>query len=113
MLRRVVPAWRLVGYAYKDDVNPDTDVPVVAAGPFHEIRFIDEPRPDRPRTDRTQVPLALPVLFSRIRTAQAQQRAVTPILVRLPGSQSGNGLAKTPARVAATSQAVPRPTTAS
>lgn len=83
MLRRVVPGWRIVGVAYRDDVTPESDIAAIAASPYHEIRFLDVCRPDRLGAERIE-PVALPVLFSRIRTVQAQRGALTPILVRLP-----------------------------
>ncbi len=84
MLRRVVPSWRLVAYAYRDDIEGDVEMEAVATSPYHEIRFIDELRSNRASAARVQPVPALPVLFSRIRKVQSRRRVSTPILVRLP-----------------------------
>lgn len=95
MLRRVVPSWKLVAYSYRDDVDPESDIAEVATAPFHEIRFLDALRPDRPAGDRPAKVKPLPVLFSRIRSVQMERRVVTPILVRMPAATSFGSVAQT------------------
>ena len=91
MLRRVTPNWRLVGYGYRDDVVTDGEVMTIARSGYHEVRFIDEPRPDLRASNRFGSPLRLDELFGRVRRAQAQLGMTTPVLVRLPSVQRVTG----------------------
>lgn len=83
MLRRVCTRWRIVGYAYTNDVCTNEDVEAFVASHFHEVRFIDETRTNMVISDRIE-PLPLEKLFASIRKLQASKRATLPILVRMP-----------------------------
>ncbi len=84
MVLRVAPRWRIVGHAYAGDVTTDEAIATAAGSAYHEIRFLDRPRPDASRLNRVDWQLPLAELFGRIRRAQADMNASTPILVRLP-----------------------------
>lgn len=114
MLRRVTPNWRLIGYGYRDDVTGDADVEALARSWYHEIRFIDQPRPGLKASDRFGDHVRLDDLFGRIRRAQAECGMTTPILVRLPSVRivGASGPARSPDGAVMTSVAVaatPRP----
>ncbi len=84
MICRVVPRWRLVGHAFRDDVATDDAIDQLVRSPYDEIRFLDAPRhaagvPGKPGNDGP-----LDALFGRIRRAQAQIGTKRPILIRLP-----------------------------
>ena len=91
MLRRVTPNWRLIGYGYRDDVTTVGDVAAIARSWYHEVRFIDQPRPGLVAADRFGSGARLDELFGRIRRAQAEVGMTTPILVRMAG-ESGRGV---------------------
>ena len=87
MIRRVSPRWRIVGYAYSNDIFIEEDIEILNSSLFHEVRFIDEPRPSIGTADRIE-PIPLEKLFARIREGQARKRTSAPVLIRLP---SGSG----------------------
>ncbi len=84
MLRRVCPRWRLVGHAYRDDLMTDQDVVALATSHYHEVRFIDAPRPGRAASDRGDSGITLGSVFSRIRRAQPEGAARYPTLICVP-----------------------------
>jgi len=102
MLRRVLPDWRIVGHAYFDDVASDDDATRLAGSPYHEVRFIDQPRLRTPPSDRCTWKLTLEGLFGRIRNEQSRLGVSLPVFVRLPAS---------PPETASASPASPRPVT--
>ncbi len=83
MLRRVAPSWRIVGYAFVDDVITDEAVTELAQSPYHEARFRDCPRVPAPPTDRSSWTPTIEDLFSRLRREQTRLGRTMPILVRL------------------------------
>ena len=83
MLRRVSPRWRIVSYAYVDDICTDDDIETFTGSLFHEVRFISDPRPGIETSDRFES-MPLEQLFARIREAQTRRGTSSPILVRLP-----------------------------
>lgn len=83
MLRRVCTRWRVVGYAYTNDICTNEDIEAFVASHFHEVRFIDETRSDMAISDRME-PLPLEKLFASIRQLQASKGATLPVLVRMP-----------------------------
>lgn len=87
MIRRVSPRWRIVGYAYSNDICIDEDIEILNSSLFHEVRFMDEPRPRIGAADRME-PIPLEKLFARIREGQARKGTSSPVLIRLP---SGSG----------------------
>lgn len=89
MVRRVIDNWRLVAYAYVEDFAEDEEMKRLAGALYHEVRFIDGPRPGVPRSDRFTGDLSLETLFGRIRKEQARQGRGMPVLVRLPSSHVG------------------------
>jgi len=89
MLRRVTPNWRLIGYGYRDDVTSFNDVAAIARSWYHEVRFIDQPRPGLVAADRFGSAARLDELFGRVRRAQVDVGMTTPILVRLAGALGG------------------------
>lgn len=86
MLRRVVPDWRIVGHAYVDDVPSDDDATRLAGSPYHEVRFIDQPRLGTPPSDRCTWKLTVDGLFVRICNEQSRLGVSLPVLVRLPAT---------------------------
>ena len=84
MVRRVSAGWRLIAHAYNDDILTDDDVSTLSDSPYHEVRFIDQPRPGSTCPECAEARAALPVLFNQIRAAQSRKKITTPILVRLP-----------------------------
>ncbi|MBU0718693.1 MAG: hypothetical protein KJ749_10630, partial [Planctomycetes bacterium] len=87
MLRRVVPRWRHVGQAYRDDIISDAEVELLASSPYDEVRFVDEPRLATGQLGhRVQSP-TLDELFGRIRRAQIAAGVARPFLVRLPSNR--------------------------
>lgn len=91
MVGRVLPRWRIVGHAYRDDVVTDEAIEMLVQSPYHEVRFVDRPRPTEPLSDRCDLAPPLEELFGRIRCEQSHLTATRPILVRLPAeSHKGN-----------------------
>ncbi|MGB2987285.1 MAG: hypothetical protein WBE26_15560 [Phycisphaerae bacterium] len=88
MLLRVTPQWRLIGHTYVDDAVTEDDIAQLASSPYHEIRFIDRPRPGTPVSDRCTWKPSLAELLGRIRQEQSRLGATTPVLVRLPSSKA-------------------------
>ena len=86
MLRRVVPDWRIVGHAHVDDVASDDDATRLAGSPYHEVRFIDRPRPGTAPSDRCTWKLTVEGLLGRIRNEQSRLGVTLPVLVRLPAT---------------------------
>ncbi len=91
MLRRVVPGWRLVGHAYRDDVAGDTNIELAATSAYDEIRFHDEPRPGH-AGDVRRWELPLDKLFGQIRREQARAGVTRPILMRLSAGHAASRL---------------------
>ena len=90
MLHRVAPRWRLVGYAYADEVSGDQDVEAIAESPYHEVRFLDTPRPGSVQVSHNTGDVrSIEELFGDIRRAQAEVGVTRPILVRLACESRG------------------------
>ena len=83
MVRRVAPRWRIVGHAYAEEVCLDSTVEAIARSPYHEVRFIDTPRPETPPAARVDPPFPVEELMSRVRRAQLAVRRTWPVLVRV------------------------------
>jgi len=88
MLRRVVPHWRIVGHAYLDDVVTDDQVRQVALSPYHELRFIDQPRPGRTRRDAEKTNRPLQETLRLIRVEQQKLGVTLPVLARLASAST-------------------------
>lgn len=88
MLRRVTPSWRLVGQAYMDDLPTEDAVAELVKSPYHEVRFIDQPRWGAPERDRFSWAPPLEELFARIRREQTRLGTTAPVLVRLPSTNA-------------------------
>lgn len=84
MVGRILPRWRIVGHAYRDDVVTDDAIEMLARSPYHEVQFLDRPRPTEPLSDRCDLAPPLEELFGRIRCKQLHLATTRPILVRLP-----------------------------
>ncbi len=82
MLRRVAPAWRLIGHAHAAELYSEEAVRLVAASPYHEIRVPAEP-PKTEAASPSQSPARIEQVFARIRERQQQLGATKPILIRL------------------------------
>ena len=83
MVRRVAPRWRIVGHAFAEEVCLDTTVEAIARSPYHEVRFIDTPRPDTPPVARFDPPFPVEELMARVRREQLAARRTWPVLVRV------------------------------
>ena len=91
MIRRVAPRWRVVAHAYADEVCYDEAIEQLARSPFHELRLIDERRPEPADVsadagERDEAPVrSIPIeeLMGRIRRVQVGQGRAQPILVRV------------------------------
>jgi len=83
MVRRVAARWRIVGHAFAEEVCLDSTVEAIARSPYHEVRFIDTPRPDTPPAARIDPPFPVEELMSRVRREQMAARRTWPILVRV------------------------------
>ena len=99
MVKRVVPGWRVVGHAYRNDVGSDEAIGQLALSPYDEVRFIDQPRPGS-GSSRARWGLALDELFGQVRREQARVGTTKPILIRLPAAAPQRS--PTPAPVAST-----------
>jgi len=88
MLRRVTPSWWLVGHAYLDDLPTEDAVAELVKSPYHEVRFIDQPRWGAPERDRFSWAPPLEELFARIRREQTRLGTTAPVLVRLPSTNA-------------------------
>ncbi len=82
MLRRIAPRWRLVGEAYLEDFTDEKAVEAAAHSPYHELRVVDAPRPDRDDPGHG-ANWGIDRLFGLIRSIQQRGGATLPILVRL------------------------------
>ena len=82
MLRRVAPAWRLIGHAHAEELDSERAARIIAGSPYHEIRV-----PAAPATTVATPPPLRPArieqVFSRIRQRQQQLGTTKPILIRL------------------------------
>lgn len=96
MLRRVVPWWRVLGFAYHDDIRTDEQITALVRSNYDEVRFFDAPRPDGSFNGLNSVENAsrngsarvrpLAELFGAIRFEQTRLGCTRLILVRLPAS---------------------------
>jgi hypothetical protein len=85
MVSRVAARWRMVGHAYRSDVASDEVVELLASSPYHEVRFIDQPRPEGSlRGGHGTQELGVDEVFARVRREQISIGASRPVLVRLP-----------------------------
>ncbi len=86
MIHRIAPWWRVLGFAYLDDVQSEKQIASAANSNYDEIRFIDARRPTS-RTQDASTPLRpLSEIFGAIRFEQARLGNARTILVRLPAS---------------------------
>ncbi|MCH8150689.1 MAG: hypothetical protein IH987_22410 [Planctomycetes bacterium] len=86
MIYRVAPQWRVVGHAYRNDLDDSNAVAKLAKGAYHEVRFFDQDRPGTMRSDRGLTGLPLDELFGQIRHEQTRLGRTAPVLVRVPSS---------------------------
>ncbi len=85
MLNRVMPRWRTIAFTYASDFADAESVNAIARSPFHEVRFIDGPRPESKNLgQRISGDVRLDALFGDIRREQYRIGASRPILTRLP-----------------------------
>ena len=85
MVCRVAPRWRMVGHAYRTDISSADSIELLASSPYHEVRFVDQARPDgSDSTRRGSLDLTVEELFGRIRREQIRVGSTRPVLVRLP-----------------------------
>lgn len=88
MVSRVLPKWRIVGHAYRDDVTTDEAIDLLGQSAYHEVRFFDQPRRSKSPSDRIDMGAPLEQLFARIRREQSRINVNRPVLVRLPSNSS-------------------------
>lgn len=82
MLLRVVPGWRITGYAFVDDLQTLEEWEQAARSPYHELCVVDRLR--RPMTAERMEIKPLDEVFSAIRAVQKRYGASRPVLTRLP-----------------------------
>ncbi|MCO6436081.1 MAG: hypothetical protein J5J06_03245 [Phycisphaerae bacterium] len=85
MVRRVAPAWRVIGHVHRTDLHGPDDLRTLALSGFDEIRVIDaegRPSPD----ERMREDLSAAQIIAGIREEQQQVGTTRPILVRVPAS---------------------------
>lgn len=88
MVFRIAPLWRLIGETYAEDFSDYDAIETLARSAYHEVRFLECPRPTRPTAHRRLEPMSIDELFGRIRREQLRLGATRPILVRLPSPQT-------------------------
>lgn len=86
-LRRVMPSWRLVGHAFRDDLLTDSELESAATSLYHELRVLDADRKDSAGREGVLSRRSLGELFTTIRRVQAQYNITRPVLVRLPAPE--------------------------
>jgi len=90
MLRRVAPAWRIVGGCYLSDLIPEGRLAQAAIAPYHEIHILDGKREE---VTQTRMLPAIADVMARMREVQAAHQMTTPIIVRTaiegPANQTG------------------------
>jgi hypothetical protein len=82
MLRRVASGWRLVAYCYLSDLEVEGRLARAVMTLYHEIRIVDDRRPDCPTGDR---PLTIETALGKMRQISAALRAggrSVPVLAR-------------------------------
>ena len=87
MVRRVAPAWRMIGHAYRSDFLSAEDMRTVALSGFDEIRVIDADRPNWTPGRMRECATAAEVLGA-IRREQQQLGTNRPTLVRAPAESA-------------------------
>ena len=88
MLRRVAPRWRIVGHAFLEDLTSESDIRLIAASPYDQIRFLDGPRSNAAQSKRDLPRLSVEEIFGQIRREEAELGVTRPVLVRLPSGGS-------------------------
>lgn len=86
MLRRVAPRWRLIGETAAGDWNVTDPVPLIAAGPFHEVRLLEPPVRS---TDRGDIPPER--LAALVLQEQRRLRRRTPVVVLVASPHDATG----------------------
>ncbi len=93
MLRRVVPAWRVIAEIALCEVSDDM-IAHLAALPCHELRIIDRPFTSTEASRLTSI--RIDELFGRLREAQARLGVTRPALVRMPALPGRSELTSVP-----------------
>lgn len=99
MLFRVVPGWRIAGYAFVDDLQTNEEWEQAARSPYHELRIVDRLR-NPALASRIEV-RPVEEVIGAIRAAQQRMSATRPVLTRMPGDTIVPGEVNTPAVPAA------------
>jgi len=86
MLDRVAPRWRTLAYTYTNEFSDTEAIEAIARSPFHEVRFLEGPRPDANSRERLACHVRADKLFGDVRRIQARIGSSRPILTRLPSS---------------------------
>jgi hypothetical protein len=89
MLRRVAPRWRLVGHIFAESVNSESDVGLIAASPYDQVRFLDSSCSPQARSNGERPGPLVEEILGKIRREQAELGVTRPVLVRLPSSKPG------------------------
>ncbi|MGB0716792.1 MAG: hypothetical protein ACPGXK_12995 [Phycisphaerae bacterium] len=82
MLRRVVPHWRVMGTAYRNDFMTEDDVRAVSRSLLHELRIVDDRRQVAGVGDRKFFDQSVEELFAQIRREQDAWGVHQTVLVR-------------------------------
>jgi hypothetical protein len=90
MLRRVASRWRLVAYAYADELHADEEAATLARSAYHEVRFYAQARPTDETAHLAAESRPIEQLFADIRRIQAEAGVTRPILVRLASTTPAN-----------------------
>jgi hypothetical protein len=90
MLRRIAPRWRLVAYAYPDELSTEEDAATLARSAYHEVRFYAQAHVTGGSAHLAAGSRPIEELFGDIRRVQAEAGAMQPILVRLASTTPTN-----------------------
>lgn len=97
MIFRVVPGWRMAGYAFVDDLQTLDEWELAARSAYHELRLLDRLR--NPSLPTRMEVKPLDEVIGEIRRAQQRMSAKRPTIIRLPADTELSGF---PVNAAAT-----------
>jgi hypothetical protein len=96
MLRRVAPRWRLVAYAYPDELPTHEEAATLARSAYHEVRFYAQARSTDETAHLAAESRPIEQLFGDIRRIQGEAGVTQPILIRLATTTPANAESSMP-----------------
>jgi len=82
MARRIAPSWRMIGHCWLEELDLNASPDGIARSPYHEVRIIDAPMPERVGQPNPARPPKVQDLITRVRLIQRETNRTMPTLVR-------------------------------